>query len=96
MGELNIRKPCDNCELISLLDDQNGIEQLVLDGIYMAVFEQNSLIGCRHPWRLLYQAFNENPSAKQQEVLSKVVEVRGKNPEEYNLPKVNKISTLDI
>lgn len=96
MGELNIQKPCANCEHISLLDDENGLKLLVLEGLYMAVCEKNNLIKCRHPWRLLYQAFNENPNPSQVQLLSKVIEVRGKDPEEYGLPKVNKISTLDI
>lgn len=96
MGEFNIQKPCVNCELADLLDDENGLKLLVIEGLYMAVGEKNILIKCRHPWRLLYQTFNENPNPSQAELLSKVVEVRGKDPEEYGLPKVNNISTLDI
>lgn len=96
MSELKIQKPCENCELKGLLDNQEGINLLVLEGIYMALLEKNNLLACKHPWRLLHQAYNENPTPNQQEIMSKVVEIRGKNPEDYNLPKINKISTLDI
>lgn len=96
MSELKIQKPCENCELKDLLDDQEGVGWLVLKGIYMAEYEKNNLFACKHPWRLLHQAYNENPTPNQQEIISKVVEVRGKNPEDYNLPRVKRISTLDI
>lgn len=102
MNEINIQKPCHNCELKGFLEDEDGIQALVLEGMFMAVCEKNALLKCKHPWRLIYQAFNEQPTDVQAQVLSKVVEVRekanprGKTPEDYNLPVVDKISTLDL
>lgn len=89
MSELNIQKPCDNCELRYLLETPRGIELVALGGLYMAICNDDALESCRHPWRLLYQAFEENPSQHQKEILSKAIEIRGKNPEDYNLPVVN-------
>jgi hypothetical protein len=37
MSVLKIQKPCDNCELKYLLDDQEGLNFLALEGIYMSV-----------------------------------------------------------
>ena len=41
-------------------------------------------------------ASSENPNPQEVQILSKVVEVRGRNPRDYSLPIVDKISTLDI
>lgn len=96
MNEINIQKPCNNCELIGLLDNESSVEALVLEGLFMAVCGSNALVSCKHPWRLLYQAYNEQPTSQEAQILSKVVEVRGKNPGDYNLPAVDIISTLDL
>jgi hypothetical protein len=86
MNEVNIQKPCDNCELSYLLDTPRGIELVALGGLYIATLNDDALESCRHPWRLLYQAYEENPNEYEKEILSKTVEIRGKNPEDYNLP----------
>ena len=96
MSEYFIQKPCDNCELKELLRSDEGLGVLALNGLYTAVFEKNAFKGCKHPWRILFQVYHENPNPQEVQILSKVVEVRGRNPRDYSLPIVDKISTLDI
>lgn len=96
MNEIKVQKPCVDCELKHLLDTTEGTELIALEGLYMAVCGINSLETCKHPWRLLYQAYSEQPTATQQEIMGKTVRIRGKDPSDYNLPDVDKISTLDI
>ena len=96
MSEIKIQNPCDNCELKYMLDNDEGMGVLALEGLYMATLEKDSLLACRHPWRLLYEAYGRNPDNIQVQVLSKTIEFRGKDPLEYGLEKVDKISTLDL
>lgn len=96
MSEIKIQNPCENCELKYMLDDEESMRILALEGLYMAMMEKDSLLACKHPWRLLYKAYLDNPSAVQEDVLGKVVQVRGKNPEDYGLPSAGNIGTLDF
>jgi len=89
MSEINIQKPCNNCELSYLLETPRGIELVALGGLYIATCKDDALESCRHPWRLLYQAYGESPTDHQKEIMSKAVEIRGKNPADYNLPSAN-------
>lgn len=96
MKNINVQRPCSDCELKDLLETPEGAEFIALEGLYMAVNSINALEACKHPWRLLYQIYNEEPTTVQQEIMGKTVQIRGKNPSDYNLPNVDKISTLDI
>lgn len=89
MSELNIQNPCENCELRNLLNTQEGIGAIAIEGFNMATNKIDSLIECKHPWRLLFRAFESNPDDSQIEIISKVIEVRGKNPTDYGIQKID-------
>lgn len=85
MGEqLNIKPPCKDCPLY--VESGESIEDIydrrllpmARDGVERA-------LACRHPWRVANVRFNGNPNLPQREVLSRLVEIRHKDPSEYGL-----------
>lgn len=84
MMRTNIKKPCSDCPLFvgsgENLHDiyDKRLLPMCMDGIDRA-------LGCKHPWRVANARFGGEPNTPQRMVLSQLVEVRGKNPEDYGL-----------
>lgn len=93
MRKIDIELPCPDCPLNksgNILDIyDNHLLPMAMDGLERA-------LGCRHPWRVANLRFKGRPNTPQSEVLSRLVELRGKRPEDYGLAPTSSIEVLTL
>ena len=93
MSERIIKPQCETCVFKELCETPEGQLEVTFKATDMAIDGIERFAGCRHPWRV----FNDQTAGRLTELqawtLSRLVEIRGKDPAYYGLADSTEIST---